>query len=143
MIAFGIWSITSGLPKPAFGLSEPQSLVVLFDFDSSELTKYGQRDLDHFASGAKKLEPMPKILVSCHTDRAGTQDYNLALSKRRCATVRDTLARAGIAPQLIVLWPRGEDAIAVPTPDGIEEPGNRFAVIDYCDAFDDRPRSCD
>jgi outer membrane protein OmpA-like peptidoglycan-associated protein len=143
MMAVEMLSVASVLPTPAFGQWPTPSEYVYFDFDSSKLTKYGQQVVDHFASETKKIGSTSKILVSCHADRAGKEDYNFALSERRCATVRDALIAAGVAPQLIVLWPRGESAAPVATPDGVKEQGNRFAIVDYCYAFDQRPRSCD
>jgi hypothetical protein len=53
------------------------------------------------------------------------------------------LVSFGIDPRLLVLWPRGESATAVPTPDGVKELANRFVRIQYCVLEKERPAACD
>ena len=57
--------------------------------------------------------------------------------------VRDALVSFGLDPHLLILWPRGESASAVPTPDGVKEFANRFVRIQYCDFEKERPPACD
>ncbi len=59
----------------------------------------GDRQRDHRqAAGVQKLE---LVLVTGHTDRIGTQEYNQKLSERRADAVRDYLVSKGVAKDKI------------------------------------------
>ena len=64
----------------------------LFDFDKAVLKPEGKAAIDSEIisklSGVQKLE---LVLVTGHTDRIGTQQYNQRLSERRADAVRDYL----------------------------------------------------
>jgi outer membrane protein OmpA-like peptidoglycan-associated protein len=104
----------------------------LFESGSAEITHGGRQVIDDFLSYARLTKPLTNILVSCHTDRVGSEAYNLALSTRRCRAVRDALIETGIPQDLLVVRPRGEGEPEVPTRDGVSEVANRSVVIDFC-----------
>jgi outer membrane protein OmpA-like peptidoglycan-associated protein len=62
-------------------------------------------------------------------DRAGSDAYNMALSKRRADAVKGELARAGVPPARIDERWVGEREPPVPTPEGVREPRNRVVEI--------------
>jgi outer membrane protein OmpA-like peptidoglycan-associated protein len=128
-------------PVSVQSASEPNSFVLLFNLDSSEITPYYLRNLRYEASIWMKSRS--KLLVTCHADRAGMEAYNWELSKRRCKAVHDALVSFGMDPRLLILWPRGETAPAAETPDGVKELVNRFVRIQYCDLEKERPDTCD
>jgi outer membrane protein OmpA-like peptidoglycan-associated protein len=83
----------------------------------------------HEAAGAFKTTGSAKIMVTGYTDLAGTQQYNLGLSKRRADTVTGALVKEGVPrPAIVEAW-RGKENPAVPTADGVKEPRNRRVEI--------------
>lgn len=74
--------------------------AILFDFDSSVLKPASQTQLDQVAMVLVKY-PDTDILVMGHTDSKGSEEYNLTLSERRAASVRNYLEGQGVAPARI------------------------------------------
>jgi OOP family OmpA-OmpF porin len=74
----------------------------LFAFDSDELTPDGARILDDLVANliAADLQEQ-KIQITGYADRIGEEQYNLELSQRRAAAVRDYLVSKGVAPGYI------------------------------------------
>ena len=74
----------------------------LFEFDSNELTADGTRLLDDMAASltAAGLQEQ-KLQITGYADRIGEDDYNLGLSQRRAAAVRDYLISKGVLPDYI------------------------------------------
>lgn len=68
----------------------------LFDFDKANLKPAGQQALDKFASDLKGVQ-YGTIMVTGHSDRIGSHDYNMKLSTRRAEAVKSYLVAAGIA----------------------------------------------
>jgi OOP family OmpA-OmpF porin len=106
----------------------PQTYIVYFDFDKSNITAAGQAVIDQVVADAHKMGT-PNISVTGHTDLAGPAAYNLKLSLRRADSVRAALIKQGIPAANITTAGRGESDPAVPTPDGVPEAKNRRAVI--------------
>lgn len=86
--------------------------TVYFDFDSSEL---GDATLRVLEANAAWLRSNPRfgVVVEGHCDERGTTEYNLSLSRRRAAAVRDHLVRLGIDATRLELLPYGEERPAV------------------------------
>ena len=102
--------------------------VVYFEFDKSVLTAVGAKTV-HEAAMTFKSAGSAKIMVTGYTDLAGTQQYNLGLSKRRADTVTGALIKEGVPrPAIVEAW-RGKENPAVPTADGVKEPRNRRVEI--------------
>ena len=106
----------------------PETYIVYFDFDKSNITAAGQAVIDQVVADAHKAGT-PNISVTGHTDLAGPAAYNLKLSLRRADSVRAALIKQGIPAANITTAGRGESDPAVPTPDGVPEAKNRRAVI--------------
>jgi len=106
----------------------PETYIVYFDFDKSNITAAGQAVIDQVVADAHKMGT-PNISVTGHTDLAGPAAYNLKLSLRRADSVRAALIKEGIPAANITTAGRGESDPAVPTPDGVPEAKNRRAVI--------------
>ena len=114
-------------PAPVQGAA-PNQYIVLFDFDKSNINKAGQAVLEQVLADAKKMGAV-HVSATGHADRAGPEDYNMALSLRRADSVREALIAGGISPDAITVAGRGESEPAVPTPDGVKEQANRRVVI--------------
>ncbi len=93
--------------------------AILFDFDSSVLKPASQTQLGQVAAVLVKY-PETEILVMGHTDSKGSEDYNLNLSERRAASVRNYLESQGVAPLRIRSRGFGE---TVPVADNADEFG--------------------
>jgi outer membrane protein OmpA-like peptidoglycan-associated protein len=113
--------------EPAMIITAP-SFIVFFDFDKSDLTPAAQ-DTIAKAAAAYKTKGGAQIKASGHTDRAGTEAYNMALSLRRANAVKDQLVRDGVAASDISVVALGEGQPMVPTADGVREAQNRRVEI--------------
>ena len=102
----------------------PGTYIVLFDFDKSNINKAGQAVIEQVLADAKAKGSV-HVTDTGHTDRAGTEEYNMALSLRRADSVRDALIKGGIPADVITVAGRGESEPAVPTADGVREQANR------------------
>ncbi len=112
-------------PPPA---APPKQFIVYFEFDKSNLTPEGAKVVQD-AAAAYRATGSAKVAVAGYTDLAGTQKYNLGLSKRRADTVRAALVKAGVPDGVIAESWHGKENPAVPTPDGVREPRNRRVEI--------------
>jgi OOP family OmpA-OmpF porin len=113
--------------QPAMTMA-PSTYIVLFDFDRSNITPAGQAVIDQVLADAVAVGAVG-ISATGHADRAGPEDYNMALSLRRADSVREALIAGGIDPSAITVAGRGESEPAVPTPDGVREQANRRVEI--------------
>ena len=69
----------------------------IFDFDKATVKPAGKAHLDTFAAELKGAN-YEVITVTGHTDRIGSQQYNLALSTRRAEAVKGYLAQSAGIP---------------------------------------------
>jgi OOP family OmpA-OmpF porin len=105
-----------------------RSYMVFFDFDKSDITQQSLATIRLAATNAKQ-GGVQRLNVTGHADRAGTEQYNLALSLRRANAVKQVLIAEGIAADSIVVIGRGEKEPLVPTADGVPEAQNRRVEI--------------
>jgi len=106
----------------------PANFTVYFDFDKSVINPAGQEVINQVLAAAAQHAPS-SVSVTGHTDRAGPEDYNMALSLRRADSVRSALIAGGVAADKITVAGRGESEPAVPTADGVREAKNRRVEI--------------
>jgi outer membrane protein OmpA-like peptidoglycan-associated protein len=101
---------------------------VLFDFDSSALKPETGEMLAELGS-TLIVVGIRGASVEGHASAEGREDYNLALSERRAAAVRDALVRGGLDPQSMRVRGQGaSDPVASnDTEEGREQ--NRRVVI--------------
>lgn len=71
------------------------SAASLFDFDRTEIKPEGAQALDKLVADMRTLD-YELVLVTGHTDRIGSREYNLGLSQRRADAVKAYLVNAGI-----------------------------------------------
>jgi len=113
---------------PAPAPMSPETFVVHFAFDSTELTAESNAGIAYVMHAAKEMGAKD-LAVTGHADRAGSEEYNLDLSLRRASVVLDALAARGADPAAISVAGRGEAEPAVATEDGVPEPANRRVEI--------------
>ncbi|MES2604440.1 MAG: outer membrane beta-barrel protein [Pseudomonadota bacterium] len=78
-------------PPPPAPVRITLSAEALFDFDRDTLKPAGKAELDDLITALGDVD-YDLINVTGHTDRIGTEEYNLDLSQRRADTVKDYLA---------------------------------------------------
>lgn len=76
-----------------------------FDFDSAKLTSRGRARIDAWLAQYPRDIP---VLVTGHTDRLGSRQYNQKLSKRRAESVRQYLVDKGVTAKNIEVRAKGE-----------------------------------
>ena len=122
--------------KPATPAAKPAAPSVqkitlaskaLFDFDKAILKPEGKAVLDReIVSRIKEVQKLELVLVTGHTDRLGSQQYNQKLSERRAAAVAAYLASKGVAKDKIETLGMGKTQ---PVPGVVCEQKNRKALI--------------
>jgi outer membrane protein OmpA-like peptidoglycan-associated protein len=114
-------------PPPAAVAPQKQVFIVFFEFDKSALTPDGRKVVDSAAAAFKAGKQ--NVAIAGYTDLSGTQQYNLALSKRRADAVKGALVRDGVPASAIDESWFGKQNPRVPTADGVREPQNRRVEI--------------
>jgi outer membrane protein OmpA-like peptidoglycan-associated protein len=83
----------------------------LFAFDEYQI-QGSQPKLDEIAKALKENPNIASVTITGYTDRLGTDDYNLALSKRRAESVQLYLMRMGVDRSRLTVVGKGEaDAV--------------------------------
>ncbi len=82
---------------------------ILFGIDKSDLNDNAKDNLGKLVSVLNKY-PETNIEVQGHTDNAGTDQYNMSLSKRRASSVASWLKNSGVAGRRISTKGYGESA---------------------------------
>lgn len=86
----------------------PQSRVIYFDFDVSDVRQDQRQILDTNAGYLAKNQQL-KIRIEGHADERGSREYNLALGERRAQSVRRYLSMMGVQETQINTLSYGEE----------------------------------
>jgi len=90
-------------PPAVARAAEPVSASVLFEFDRSVLRETEAAKLDRLLQrGFKRIEAVG------HADRIGPAGYNMRLSERRAAAVKDYLVGRNVDPAAVRTGAKGE-----------------------------------
>jgi outer membrane protein OmpA-like peptidoglycan-associated protein len=81
---------------------------ILFDTSSADLKPDAQSKLKDLADWAR-CNPKGALILEGHADPRGTQEYNMELSARRAASVRQKLADMGVPSAHIVISVYGKN----------------------------------
>ena len=115
-------------PVVAPAPSLPNSYLVFFDFNRSDLTPQAASIVDQAARNVASTR-VSRLEVTGHTDTVGSDAYNLRLSRRRAESVAAQLEKDGIPSSEIEIIAKGKRDLLVPTADGVREPQNRRVQI--------------
>ena len=85
---------------------DPSGIVIRFEFNRATLSLEGIKALDQIVAGMKK-DPLALIDIRGHADKQGEETYNLGLSARRAATIRNYLVQRGIDAERLSSQPLG------------------------------------
>lgn len=100
---------------PAEAEASSVALQVQFGYNSAEILPEMITPLDAVAEGIKMTGGIQRIVIEGHTDAHGAADYNVQLSRRRAAAVKQFLvARHGIPAESLVVLGRGKSAPLIP-----------------------------
>jgi outer membrane protein OmpA-like peptidoglycan-associated protein len=113
-------------PEPA--CSVPPVVSVFFDWDVDVPPADARSTLEQVVQ-SRAMCGWRRIEVIGHTDRSGTDGYNLGLSNRRANNVAALLEAAGVPRGELAITGRGESQLKVETLDGVREPMNRRVEI--------------
>lgn len=102
--------------------------LVFFEFDSADPPAEAEQTIQYVAQNAGPCGWTNFEIVG-HTDRAGSNAYNQALSARRAMAVADLMASMGIPRAALSTAARGEEEPRVPTEDEVRNPQNRRVEI--------------
>lgn len=104
------------------------SFILYFESDTTKLTHEAEGLLPEVVRTIKNRKSN-EIYVLGHTDRVGTEVYNIRLSTRRAYYVRDRLIFNGIKSSALVVSFHGEAIPMVYTEDEVPEPRNRRVEV--------------
>jgi len=115
-------------PPPPAPTPQPEIHRVYFDFNKSSLTGDATAVLarvreDYIAADRARIQAIG------WADTVGGDSYNLNLSRKRAAVVRQHLVDLGIPGSALATDARGEENLPQPTADGVREPRNRQVEV--------------
>lgn len=120
---------SSSLDQPdAPAIEESGALVLYFPFDDATVESGMHTTIDSLIARLKEV-PSLRIVINGHADRAGTDLYNMGLSRHRAEYLRTQLIEHGIDPARVEYYAFGESDPALPTEDGVKERANRRVEI--------------
>jgi len=105
---------------------QAQEFIIYFGWDRSDLTDEAVELIDEIVRYVGQWSSAD-IALGGHADTSGAASYNVGLSQRRNATVRDALDARGVGVMSADAF--GETRPAVPTGDGVREPNNRRVTV--------------
>ncbi len=80
---------------------------ILFGVDKSDLQANAKQNIDNLAASLNKY-PDTDIMVIGHTDASGADTYNMSLSERRAAAVRNYAVSKGVDNNRLKIVGKGE-----------------------------------
>ena len=99
--------------------------IIYFNFNDFILSNNNMIELKKYISNDK----IDKYIIIGHADSKGTNNYNYNLSWKRAYEVSKFLINTGINKNKIKIIAKGENDLAVPTPDNVAHPANRRVEI--------------
>ncbi len=119
------------IPPPPLKIRVPRNIH--FALDRSFVSPASAQVLDRVA---EVLQQYPVIVIEIvgHTDPRASNEYNLALGRRRALATRSYLLRKGIAPERMTIRSQGESQLKVPgSTDIVDYARDRRAEIIFKD----------
>jgi peptidoglycan-associated lipoprotein len=108
----GAGSNDTGGASGMAGAGAPQTKIIYFDFDSSDIKP---EFVDVIAAHARVISGNASIKVRLegHTDERGSREYNIGLGERRAQAVRRALLLQGVGENQVTTVSYGEERPAV------------------------------
>lgn len=115
-------------PPPSADCASASVVEVFFDWDQDIVTPEASSTIQQVAATRAQCN-WASMKVTGHTDRSGSDRYNMGLSLRRANNVAAALEAMGISRGELVVSGTGEAELKVETADGVREPINRRVEI--------------
>lgn len=115
-------------PPPPPVVCNRGPVIVFFDWDKSDILPEAATTLDSLATTYAGCGNAA-VSIAGYADRSGSNQYNVGLSERRAAEVKQYLASHGMAGAAMSTRGFGEENPRVPTADGVRELQNRRVEI--------------
>jgi OmpA-OmpF porin, OOP family len=115
-------------PPPAAVAPPTRVFTVYFGWNRSWVGPVGVEILKQ-AAAVYHAGGVVTVHVTGYTDTSGSAAYNQRLSQRRAWHVARILTHMGVPPRAMAVSGRGENDLAVPTPNGVREPHNRRVTV--------------
>ncbi|SHI96013.1 Outer membrane protein OmpA [Malonomonas rubra DSM 5091] len=106
----------------------PARFLLYFEQGSTNLTSASEGLLTQIVNEVAERNAN-SLGIYGHSDRTGSDEYNLRLSLQRAEAVRDLLQERGVDVKAIDLDSHGEGNPLIPTADGVAEPRNRRVEV--------------
>ena len=120
MLIFAVFlTVAGGVGAIIYSVFQFKHVALLNTENVNEIKKYV------YNNGIDKYE----YLIIGHTDTKGTKKYNYELSIQRANSIKNLLNKLGVNLDKIRVVGKGEERLAIPTPDEIPHPANRRAII--------------
>ena len=117
-------------PPPPAPVCNTGPYIVFFNWDESDVTPEAATVLDNAVTAYADCGTA-SVMLAGHADRSGSTTYNVGLSERRNAAVREYLNGRGIPDDRIGSEAFGESQPRVATEDGVRELQNRRVEVTY------------
>ena len=101
--------------------------IIYFDFDKFNLSEVSKGKIELFLDNYGSM--INQYLIVGHTDTKGSKKYNLSLSLKRAEVIKQLLVKNGINKSNIKILGKGEEKLAITTPDDTKHPANRRVEI--------------
>lgn len=106
----------------------PETFILYFLQDSNELTSESNALLPQIFQAIQRRNATD-IVISGHTDKVGSKEYNYKLSLDRAKVLYGILVKNGAVPADITVTSHGEGNPLIQTADEVAEPKNRRVEV--------------
>ncbi len=120
--------VIAATPPPAPVCNRELPGLIFFEFDSATPGPDAAEIVSYVTENAGPCN-WSSFQVVGHTDRSGSNAYNLELSQRRADAVANLMTSRGIPQSALDTTANGEENPRVPTADGVRELQNRRVEI--------------
>ena len=136
--------VTEASNSPVSLKEEPEPLIedkpltlrvptnIHFALDKSELSPKSKAILDQIAEVLQQHSFLT-VELQGHTDTRASNEYNMALSRRRAIAARNYLLQQGIQPERMMILPLGESKLKKPGNTSLEHAYNRRVEVNFQD----------
>jgi len=107
---------------------EEKGYIIFFDFNKSGISDEGHQIIGKLVAYLKSNDKY-SLTINGHTDRAGSESFNLNLSRNRANSVAAELIKNGISKDKIKTFGFGESDPIRQTEDGVRDPVNRRVEV--------------
>jgi outer membrane protein OmpA-like peptidoglycan-associated protein len=106
----------------------PARFILYFHSGSVELTPASRLHLPRIIQTIRARTSVDTSVVG-HADTAGSEQYNLRLSRKRAVAVAGLLQKMGAEGRHLEITSHGEGNLLIPTGDNVSEPRNRRVEV--------------